>query len=280
MTTYKDTGIEAPIVFNKLTQTQLSNATDLDPTQQYLVDPEFTGNKLLKTTEEGDIVETDETINDASLIIQKNGEDIQTFSANASSNTVANIPVPVYVTDLSDYGNYATNPRVINLIDGASITVENNTIYKAGEISVVLPLKNGKVLVCSETDLCLFDLTTKQKLTSIDIPTGIWSIKELYNGDVAVGQGNGDISILEIGNEIKIKLVLKGHKKTINFIIELDNHKLVTAGDEINMILWNLKDPEAKYFIEGHSENVTALANLGSNKFISASKDKTIKVWE
>lgn len=153
-------------------------------------------------------------------------------------------------------------------------------LYKAGEISVVLPLKNGKVLVCSETDLCLFDLTTKQKLTSINIPTGIWSIKELYNGDVAVGQGNGDISILEIGNEIKIKLVLKGHKKTINFIIELDNHKLVTAGDEINMILWNLKDPEAKYFIEGHSENVTALANLGSNKFISASKDKTIKVWE
>ena len=72
MTTYKDTGIEAPIVFNKLTQTQLSNATDLDPTQQYLVDPEFTGNKLLKTTEDGDIVETNETINDASLIIQKN----------------------------------------------------------------------------------------------------------------------------------------------------------------------------------------------------------------
>lgn len=181
MTTYKDTGIEAPIVFNKLTQTQLSNATDLDPTQQYLVDPEFTGNKLLKTTEEGDIVETDETINDASLIIQKNGEDIQTFSANASSNTVANIPVPVYVTDLSDYGNYATNPRVINLIDGASITVENNTIYKAGEISAFsITCPTG-----SFPFVCEFDFVSGATQTTITYNTTIkWlnSSDDIYQG--------------------------------------------------------------------------------------------------
>ena len=153
-------------------------------------------------------------------------------------------------------------------------------LYKDKEITVVLQLKNGKVLVCSENNLCLFDLESKKILTRTEIAKGIWSIRELSNGYVAIGQGNGDISILEIGNEIKIKLVLKGHKKSINSIIELDNHKLVSSSDENNMILWNLKDPEAKYFIEGHTKNVCGLVHLGGNKFASVSKDNTLKVWE
>ncbi len=153
-------------------------------------------------------------------------------------------------------------------------------LYKDKEITVVLQLKDGKVLVCSENNLCLFDLNSKKKLTSIEIKTGVWCIRELFDGSVAIGQGNGDISILEIGNEIKIKYILKGHKKAINSIIELDNHKLVTAADEINMILWDLKDPEAKYFIEGHTKNVSSVANLGGNKFVSVSQDMTLKVWE
>ena len=44
-------------------------------------------------------------------------------------------------------------------------------LYKDKEISSVLQLKNGKVLVCSENDLCLFDLDSKQKLTNLEIPT-------------------------------------------------------------------------------------------------------------
>ena len=46
------------------------------------------------------------------------------------------------------------------------------------------------------------------------------------------------------------------------------------------MILWDLKDPEAKYFIEGHTKNVSSVANLGGNKFVSVSQDMTLKVWE
>ena len=60
----------------------------------------------------------------------------------------------------------------------------------------------------------------------------------------------------------------------------MDNQKLVTAADENNMILWDLKDPEAKYFIEGHTNMVSCLTLLEGNKFISVSKDKTLKVWE
>lgn len=40
------------------------------------------------------------TVNDATLTIQKNGTDVQTFSANASSNATANITVPTQTSDL------------------------------------------------------------------------------------------------------------------------------------------------------------------------------------
>ena len=47
----------------------------------------------------------------------------------------------------------------------------------------------------------------KKKLTNIEVETGIWCIKELADGTVAIGEGNGNISILEVGNDIKIKCV-------------------------------------------------------------------------
>ena len=153
-------------------------------------------------------------------------------------------------------------------------------LFKDKEISVVLQLKTDKILLCSSDQLILFDLDSKKKLTSLQIKPGVWSIKELSDGTVATGYGNGDVAILEVGNEIKVKTVLKGHGKTVNAIIELGNHKLVTASDEKNMILWDLTDPESKYFIEGHNDNVTCLAYLGGNKFVSSSLDNTLKVWE
>lgn len=153
-------------------------------------------------------------------------------------------------------------------------------LYKDKEISVAIQLKTGKVLLCSADKLLLFDLDSKKQLASYEIKPGVWSIKELSNGNVAAGYGNGEVGILEIGNEIKLKTTLKGHKKTVNSIIELDNHKLVTSSDENNMILWDLNDPEAKYIIEGHTNNIACLTHLCRNKFASVSLDKTLKIWE
>ena len=47
------------------------------------------------------------TIWNATLKIQKNGTDVQTFSANATSNVTANITVPTTVAELSDASDYA-----------------------------------------------------------------------------------------------------------------------------------------------------------------------------
>lgn len=70
-----------------------SNSDDIIPSQ-----------KAIKTYVDGKV----QTVNDATLTIQKNGTTVQTFTANASSNVTANITVPTTVAELSDSSSYAT----------------------------------------------------------------------------------------------------------------------------------------------------------------------------
>ena len=68
------------------------------------------------------------TVNDATLTIQKNGTNVATFTANASSNATANIAVPTAVTDLSDASNYVTTSDITNVIrttDVGTISTQN-----------------------------------------------------------------------------------------------------------------------------------------------------------
>ena len=93
--------------------------------------------------------------------------------------------------------------------------------------------------------------------------------------------GNGLLYIINVTDEILIKTKFpRGHNKTINFIIELDNHKIVTSSDENDLILWDPQDPESIYFLKGHTDIVTSLCFISGTRFASASRDKTLKIWE
>ena len=87
MTTYNDTPINTPLVINQLTQDQFDNATSIAEDELYLVDPEFTGGKVLATNNQGEIVETDTNV---SLIERKVVTDLTSTSitlANAEAGT-------------------------------------------------------------------------------------------------------------------------------------------------------------------------------------------------
>ena len=64
------------------------------------------------------------TVNDATLTIQKNGVDVQTFTANASSNVTANITVPTKTSDLNNDSNFVdtSNSAVASGITSAKVT--------------------------------------------------------------------------------------------------------------------------------------------------------------
>ena len=64
------------------------------------------------------------TVNDATLTIQKNGVDVQTFTANASSNVTCNITVPTKTSDLTNDSNFVdtSNSAVSSGITSAKVT--------------------------------------------------------------------------------------------------------------------------------------------------------------
>ena len=59
------------------------------------------------------------TVNDAVLTIQQNGENVKTFSANASSNVTANITVPTKVSELTNDLGFLNNPITNNTTIGS-----------------------------------------------------------------------------------------------------------------------------------------------------------------
>ena len=52
------------------------------------------------------------TVNDATLTIQKNGVDVQTFTANASSNVTCNITVPTKTSDLTNDSDFVVSSNL------------------------------------------------------------------------------------------------------------------------------------------------------------------------
>ena len=145
-------------------------------------------------------------------------------------------------------------------------------------ISSIALLKNNKVILASGRYIFLYDLKTKEQESFLDIR--VWALKELSNGDVACG-GIGVLYIISVTDKIFVKTKFpRGHNKTINFIIELENHKIVTASDETDLILWDPNDPDSMFFIKGHTDIVTSLCYISGNRFASASRDKTLKIME
>lgn len=73
--------------------------------------------------------ETESTVNDAVLTIQKNGSNIGTFTANSSTNTSVNITVPTSTSELindSGYVNNLSNYYTKTETDNAISTAINN----------------------------------------------------------------------------------------------------------------------------------------------------------
>ena len=64
------------------------------------------------------------TVNDATLTIQKNGVDVQTFTANSSSNVTCNITVPTKTSDLTNDSNFVdtSNSAVASGITSTKVT--------------------------------------------------------------------------------------------------------------------------------------------------------------
>lgn len=78
------------------------------------------------------------TVNNATLTIQKNGTDVQTFTANQSTNATANITVPTKTSDLANDSGFITSDNTkiplagSNQISGSLIPSTDGTVNLGG----------------------------------------------------------------------------------------------------------------------------------------------------
>lgn len=126
------------------------------------------------------------TVNNATLTIQKNGTNVQTFTANQGTNATANITVPTTVLELSDSANYATTAALASkqdtLIAGDHIDITSNTISATDYVhseqpvaaSAVTPVVTGSMISDGTitADKLASGATVKLTLSTSDIGEG------------------------------------------------------------------------------------------------------------
>lgn len=114
------------------------------------------------------------TVNNATLTIQKNGTNVQTFTANSSSNKTANITVPTTVAELSDASTYVTQNSLATqlankqdaLIAGDHIDITSNTISATDYVHSEQPVPTSAVTPVVTNNMIADGTITADKLAS------------------------------------------------------------------------------------------------------------------
>ena len=89
--------------------------------------PQITTNTLGQVTGITEVTITQPTVNNASLVIQKNSSNVATFTANASANVTCNITVPTKVSDLNNDSGFITGITANNVTTALGYTPYNST---------------------------------------------------------------------------------------------------------------------------------------------------------
>ena len=121
----------------------------------------------------GNVSITIPTVNDATLTIQKNGTTVNTFTANASSNVIANITVPTDVSDLTN--TTLANKDLSNLSETGDKRLHALKSYKdEGELLTDAEgLADVTSYAHSTFDLSKFTVVGSPTITSNGIASGL-----------------------------------------------------------------------------------------------------------
>lgn len=124
------------------------------------------------------------TVNDATLTIQKNGTDVSTFTANASSNVTCNITCEdkVFWLTSDKWHYYRDSSGVYHLHYHAYASINysgsiGNLKYRTTTYDIDLPVTLDTYYSITVSTLCASDVTgaTIQSATSSDIKLWLWA---------------------------------------------------------------------------------------------------------
>lgn len=138
------------------------------------------------------------TVNNATLTIQKNGTNVQTFTANASSNVTANITVPTKTSDLNNDSGFITGYTETDPVFSASaasgITSSNISTWNGKYAKPSTGIPKTDLASAVQTSLGLAD-TALQSFTETD---------PVFSASAASGITSSDISDWNSKSEVSV----------------------------------------------------------------------------
>ncbi|XP_064164820.1 WD repeat-containing protein 41 isoform X2 [Anguilla rostrata] len=105
-------------------------------------------------------------------------------------------------------------------------------------------------------------------------------------------QGAVENTVLFIGeeqpkNSYTELQVLKGHFDIVRFLVQIDDFRFASAGDDGLVLVWNAETGERLQELRGHSQQITAMAAYGWTAgdldhvaLVTASSDRTLSLWD
>lgn len=81
--------------------------------------------------------------------------------------------------------------------------------------------------------------------------------------------------------------VLKGHFDIVRFLVQIDDFRCASAGDDGLVLVWNIETGEKLQELRGHSQQITAITTFKCSNvlttqtlLITASSDRSLSLWD
>ena len=130
--------------------TELNGSLYLPKASEITVSSETGSSNIALSTYIQSLIPSQATVNDATLTIQKNGTTVQTFTANSSTDKIADITVPTTMAELSDSSSYTLH-RGQEFVEGVYENKEflvqssQDSLYNGMCLNIYVPVR-----VCSD----------------------------------------------------------------------------------------------------------------------------------
>jgi WD40 repeat protein len=102
----------------------------------------------------------------------------------------------------------------------------------------------------------------------------------IHNDNLAIGQKDFTIRILDVRSELFASGSLLGHRDKVTSLVGLKNDHLASASYDRSVKVWNYRNGTLVKSLVSHSDYVYTLVFLkNENSLLSGSVDRTIKKW-
>lgn len=179
--------------------------------------------------------------NNATLTIQKNGTNVQTFTADQSTNATANITVPTKTSELTNNSNFVADASYVHTDNNFTSTLKNKLdgIASGAEVNVQSNwtqtntsaddyIKNKPSLATVATSGSYNDLSNKPSLATV-ATSG--SYNDLSNKPTIPTVNNATLTIQKNGTNVQTFTANSSSNKTANITVPVFTMQTTDPGE-------------------------------------------------